>query len=255
MQLEGKTVIVTGGASGLGAACIRAFHARGARVAIFDRNADAATSLANELGARAVVAEVDVSSESSVESGIVATLKAFGRLDVCINCAGIPDPGKTLSRKGPLPLARFVRVIDVNLNGTFNVLRLAVAEMARNEPDANGERGVVINTASGAATGGQMGQAAYAASKAAVVGMTLPIARDLSEFGIRINAISPGLFETGMSAGLSTEIKQGLVEQLEFPKRMGDPTEFAALAVHIAENVYINAAVMQIDAAARPPAR
>lgn len=255
MQIHDKVVVVTGGASGLGAACVRAFHAKGAHVAVFDLSEVAGRELASQLGERAIYARVDVADEESVVKGIAATRDAFGRIDVCVNCAGIPDPGKTFGRSGPLPLRSFARVIDVNLNGTFNVLRLAVAEMVRNEPDSNGERGVVINTASGAATDGQMGQAAYAASKAGVVGMTLPIARDLSSLGIRVNTLSPGLFETGMSAGLPENVKKRLVDQLEFPKRMGEAAEYAGLVMHVVENAYINAAVLRIDAAARPPAR
>lgn len=255
MQIQDKVVIVTGGASGLGAACVRAFHAKGARVAVFDLSDSRGRDLASQLGERAIYAHVDVADEVSVGEGIAAVCGSFGRIDVCINCAGIPDPGKTFGRAGPLPLRSFSRVIDVNLNGTFNVLRLAVAEMAKNDPDSDGERGVVINTASASATGGQMGQAAYAASKAGVVGMTLPIARDLSSLGIRVNALSPGLFETGMSAGLPDNVKEQLIRQLEFPKRMGKAAEYAALVTHVVENVYINAAVLSIDAGTRAPAR
>ncbi|HEU0200731.1 MAG TPA: SDR family NAD(P)-dependent oxidoreductase [Burkholderiaceae bacterium] len=222
---------MTGGASGLGEAVVRRVVNDGGAAAIFDMNAQRGKALAAELGAKAIFCEVDVASEASVEAGIAAAREAFGSVHVCVNCAGIPGQiGRTVSKKGPYPLAEFARVVSVNLIGTFNVARLAAAEMIKNEPDpATGERGVIINTSSLAGIEGQMGQVAYAASKAGVIGLTLPMVRDLSQFGVRVLAVAPGVFETPMGAGAPPEVKAKLVETLEFPKRMGDPSEFAAL--------------------------
>ncbi len=254
MNLKDKVVLVTGGASGLGRATAEAMLAKGARVAIVDLNGEAARELAAQHGERALGLAVDVCDEASVQAAIDATIERFGAVHVCVNCAGVGVAGRTFGRNGALPLAEFAKVININLIGTFNVLRLAVATMSRNEAE-DGERGVIVNTASGAAFDGQMGQAAYSASKAAVVGMNLPIARDLSNLGIRCNAIAPGLFETAMTAGLPPKVHDGLVANMEFPKRMGRPGEFAALACHIVENLYINGETIRLDAASRAPAR
>ncbi len=250
MDINHKIFIVTGGASGLGKGVVEAALDRGARVAVFDVNEAAGRAL--QQAGRVIFCRVDVASEADVQKAIAATVEAFGRIDVCVNCAGIGGPGKTYGSKGVLPLADFKRVIDINLLGTFNVLRLSVGEMARNEPDpVTGERGVIVNTSSGAAWDGQMGQAAYAASKAGVVGMTLPIARDLSRYGIRINNISPGPFSTPLSDTLPQAVLDGLIAQTEFPKRLGYPSEFAALALHLVENTFMNGESIRIDAATR----
>jgi NAD(P)-dependent dehydrogenase (short-subunit alcohol dehydrogenase family) len=256
MNLQGKVAIVTGGGSGLGRASAEALVAKGAFVGVLDVNEANGQAVAKGLGDKAIFCRADVSDTSSVEAALGAVMTKFGALHVCINCAGIGNPGKTYGSKGPLPLDEFRKIIEVNLIGTFNVIRLAAAEMAKNAPDpATEERGVIINTSSGAAYAGQMGQAAYTASKAGVAAMGLPIARDLSRLGIRINAIAPGLFETGMTAPIPPNIKQGLVGAIEFPKRLGEPAEFAAMAVAIIEIPYLNGETIRIDAASRPPAR
>lgn len=250
MKVPDRVFVVTGGASGLGRGVVEAALEGGAKVGIFDMNEAAGKAL--QRPGKALFQRVDVADEASVMQGMAAVVEAYGRIDVCVCCAGVGVAGKVFGRKGPLPFADFKRVIDVNLNGTFNVLRLAVAEMAKNGPDpATGERGVIVTTSSGAAYDGQMGQAAYSASKAGVVGMLLPIARDLSQVGIRINDISPGPFDTGMMAGLSDELRQSLIEQTEFPRRLGMPSEFAALALHMVENVFLNGESVRLDAATR----
>jgi 3-hydroxyacyl-CoA dehydrogenase / 3-hydroxy-2-methylbutyryl-CoA dehydrogenase len=257
MQIASAIAIVTGGASGLGEATVARLLAGGARVGIFDLNEERGRALAATHTGRALFARVDVTDEASVTAGLEAVRAAFGALHIVVNCAGIAGHvARTVSKKGPFPLAEFTRVIQVNLIGTFNVARLAAAEMLRHEPrDASGERGVIINTASLAAFDGQMGQAAYAASKAGVVGLTLPMTRDLSQFGVRVCTIAPGLFETPMGAGLSPEVKARLVETLEFPKRLGSPAEFAALVAHLIENMYLNGEVIRLDAGTRAPPR
>jgi 3-hydroxyacyl-CoA dehydrogenase / 3-hydroxy-2-methylbutyryl-CoA dehydrogenase len=257
MDIRNSVAIVTGGASGLGEATVERLLAGGGRVGIFDVNEERGRALAGKHPGRAIFARVDVTDEPSAAAGIAAVKSAFGALHICVNCAGIPGfVGRTVSKKGPFPLAEFVKVIQVNLIGTFNVARLAAAEILKNEPSGpSGERGVIINTASLAAFDGQMGQSAYSASKAGVVGLTLPMTRDLSQFGVRVCAIAPGLFETPMGAGVPPEVKTRLVETLEFPKRMGAPAEFAALAAHIVENSYLNGTVIRIDAGTRAPPR
>jgi NAD(P)-dependent dehydrogenase (short-subunit alcohol dehydrogenase family) len=250
VEIQDRVFIVTGGASGLGKGVVEAALARGAKIGVFDMNGAAGMTM-KRLGS-VVFQRVDVADEASVTQGIAEVVEAFGRIDVCVCCAGIGLAGKTYGRKGPLPLADFKRVIDVNLSGTFNVLRLAVAEMAKNEPDARtGERGAIVTTSSGAAYDGQVGQAAYSASKAGVIGMLLPIARDLAQVGVRINDISPGPFDTGMMQGLSEALRQSLIDQTEFPKRLGMPSEFAALALHMVENPFLNGESVRLDAATR----
>lgn len=252
MKLKDKVFVVTGGASGLGRGVVEAAMEAGARVGIFDMNAADGKELADKSQGRAIFATVDVSSAESAEAGIAKVMSAFGRIDVCVNCAGIGFPGRTFGRKGALPLDAFRRVIEVNLIGTFNMIRLAAAEMAKNEPeDDSGERGVIVNTASGAAWDGQMGQASYSASKAGVVGMTLPIARDLSNIGIRIMAVAPGPFDTAMMSGLPDDLRAALIADTEFPKRLGLPSEFAALVLHIAQNQYLNGDTIRLDAGTR----
>ena len=257
MDMNHSVAIVTGGASGLGEATVERLLAGGARVGIFDVNEERGRALASRHSGRALFARVDVSDEGSVSAGLAAVRSAFAALHICVNCAGISGfAGRTVSKKGPFPLAEFTKIIQINLIGTFNVARLAAAEILRNEPSgAQGERGVIVNTASIAAFDGQMGQTAYSASKAGVVGLTLPMTRDLSQFGVRVCTIAPGVFETPMGAGLSAEVREGLVKTMEFPKRMGSPSEFASLVAHIIENTYMNGAVIRIDAGTRPPPR
>lgn len=251
MELQNSVVIVTGGASGLGLVTCQQLAAQGARVAAFDLNEEAGNALVAELGDQAVFARVDVTNVASVEAGIAHVVDTFGRIDVCINCAGIAPGGKTVGRNGALPLEKFAQVININLLGTFNVLRLAAEQMAKNTPNADGERGVIINTASVAAFDGQVGQAAYSASKAGVVGMTLPIARDLAPLGIRVMTIAPGIFDTPMMKGMTDEVRDPLLKMVQSPKRFGEPKEYAALAAHIISNQYLNGEVIRLDGAIR----
>jgi 3-hydroxyacyl-CoA dehydrogenase / 3-hydroxy-2-methylbutyryl-CoA dehydrogenase len=257
MDIRNSVAVVTGGASGLGEATVERLLAAGGRVGIFDVNEERGRALAGKHAGRALFARVDVTDEPSAVAGIGAVRTAFGAVHICVNCAGIPGfVGRTVSKKGPFPLAEFVKVIQINLIGTFNLARLAAAEMLKNEPSGpSGERGVIVNTASLAAFDGQMGQTAYSASKAGIVGLTLPMTRDLSQFGVRVCAIAPGLFETPMGAGVPPEVKARLIDTLEFPKRLGAPAEFAALAAHIVENPYLNGTVIRIDAGTRAPPR
>lgn len=253
MDITQATVLVTGGASGLGEATVRDFSAKGAKVMIFDRDTDRGNRLVSELGGAVKFSEVDVTDEGNVEQAIAATLDEFGAITACVNCAGIANGFKTVGKDGPFPLPEFARAININLIGTFNVLRLAAAEMAKNQPNANGERGVIINTASIAAFDGQKGQAAYAASKGGVAAMTLPIARDLAFNGIRICTIAPGLFLTPMFEGLGPEICEELAKDVPFPRRLGDPAEYAHLARTILENPYLNGETIRLDGAIRLP--
>ena len=251
MQLDGRTFLVTGGGSGLGAACVRRFTGAGANVVIVDLNAEAGHTLAEECGQKAVFKQADVTDEKSIATAVVAASESFKALHGVVNCAGIAIAERVAGRSGPHDLARFSKVIQVNLIGTFNVIRLAAAAMVDNEPTPSGERGVIINTASIAAFDGQIGQAAYAASKGGVVGMTLPIARELARFGIRVMTIAPGIFDTPMLAGLPEKARQSLGAQVPFPPRLGRPEEYAALAQHIIENEMLNGEVIRLDGAIR----
>jgi NAD(P)-dependent dehydrogenase (short-subunit alcohol dehydrogenase family) len=257
MNLDGKVVVVSGAASGLGLETCRALVEAGARVAGLDRDGERLLLLADELKGSVVTTVADVTDEASVKAGVGAALAAFGAVHVAVSCAGIGNAAKTVSRGAPFPLDVWNKVIAVNLTGTFNVIRLAAVAMVANAPDPDtGERGVIVNTASGAATQGQIGQAAYSASKAGIVGMTLPIARDLAEHGIRVVTISPGLFETPLVAGLPTQVAQGILDKsLVFPRRMGQAREFAMLVRHVVENTYFNATAISLDAGARMAAR
>jgi NAD(P)-dependent dehydrogenase (short-subunit alcohol dehydrogenase family) len=257
MNLQGRVAIVTGGASGLGRATVEELVRAGANVAIFDVQEDKAAALAAALGSSALPAAVDVTSEASVAAGIQQVMARFGAIHVCVNCAGVPHAARTVGREDkPFPLDLFVRVVTINLVGTFNVLRLAAAEMVKNAPSGEAqERGVIVNTASAAAFDGQVGQAAYSASKAGIVGMSLPIARDLAEHGIRINAIAPGIFETPMVQGMPSRLQESLASMALFPRRLGQPAEFARLARHIIENPYLNAECIRLDAGTRMSAR
>jgi NAD(P)-dependent dehydrogenase (short-subunit alcohol dehydrogenase family) len=251
MKIQGSTFLVTGGSSGLGAATAKRLATAGANVLIADLNSEAGEALASELGANAKFVKTNVASEEDVDTAVSTAIDSFGRLHGAINCAGIAIASKVIGRDGPHDLAAFSKVIQVNLIGTFNVIRLAAAVMAAAEPNEAGERGVIINTASVAAFDGQMGQAAYSASKAGIVGMTLPIARDLARSGIRIMTIAPGIFETPMLAGLPEKARMSLGEQVPFPSRLGRPDEYAALAQHIIENEMLNGEVIRLDGAIR----
>ena len=251
MNLTSVNAVVTGGASGLGRATAARLLAAGARVGLLDRPASAGAETARSLGPGAFFAPADVTSSDAVEAALDDALKRLGSLNVLVNCAGIGTGAKTLGRKGPGKLEDFTQVIQINLIGTFNCIRLAAAHMAKNEPTAEGERGVVINTASVAAFDGQIGQAAYSASKGGIVGMTLPIARDLAEFGIRVMTIAPGIFDTPLLATLPEPARVSLGKQVPFPARLGRPDEFAALATHIIENAMLNGEVIRLDGAIR----
>jgi NAD(P)-dependent dehydrogenase (short-subunit alcohol dehydrogenase family) len=251
MDIKDRVALVTGGASGLGEATVRALLARGARAAILDRPQSAGEKLAAELGANAVFAPADVTSDEQVSAAIDKATGAFGGLHIAVNCAGVGAAMKTAGSQGPMPLDVFEMVIRINLIGTFNVIRLAATAMLRNQPNSDGERGVLINTASIAAFDGQIGQAAYSASKGGVVGMTLPIARDLSRSGIRCVTIAPGTFDTPMLGLMPDPMRQALAAQIPFPSRLGKPAEYAALACHIVENAMINGETIRLDGALR----
>lgn len=253
MQIAGRTFLITGGASGLGAATARRLAEGGARVAIADLNAEQGETLALELGAGTAFFTVDVTQETQVAEAIAAAVAKFGGLHGAVSCAGIAPGERILGKSGPHRLDSFRRAIEVNLIGTFNVLRLAAQALERNAPDAGGERGIVINTASVAAFEGQIGQAAYSASKAGVAGLTLPAARELARSGIRVMTIAPGIFETPMVAGFTPELQQALAAQIPFPPRLGKPAEFAALVEHIIVNPMLNGEVIRLDGAVRLP--
>lgn len=252
MQLHNVIALVTGGASGLGLATATRFAAAGARVVIADLPSSAGAALAAGLGDNVRFSPTDVTSESDVLAAIALAESTWGRpFNVAINCAGIAVAQRTLSKKGAHDLASFQRVLNVNVAGTFNVIRLVAARLAETEAGVDGERGVIVDTASVAAFDGQIGQAAYAASKGAIAAMTLPIARDLSGVGIRICTIAPGLFKTPMLASLPDQVQNELSKTVPFPQRLGDPSEYAALAQHIVENVMLNGETIRLDGALR----
>jgi NAD(P)-dependent dehydrogenase (short-subunit alcohol dehydrogenase family) len=255
MDIVNKGVFVSGGASGLGAACIRLLIAAGARVVIADLNTELGTTLANELGETAHFVKTDVTNDESVTTAIQQAVEHCGALHITINCAGIGSAEKVLGKNGPSSLASFSKVISVNLIGTFNVIRVAATAMAQNQPNEGGERGVIINTASVAAFDGQIGQAAYSASKGGIVGMTLPIARELARYGIRVMTIAPGIFDTPLLAGLPEAARTSLGQQVPFPPRLGRPDEYAALAKHIIENEMLNGETIRLDGSLRMSAR
>ena len=253
MKLDGAAVIVSGGASGLGAATVRRLIAGGAKAVIADRDEARGQALARELGSAAVFAKTDVTSSEDVQAAL-ETASKLGPVRVAVSCAGVGWARRTLERDGtPHDLEVFRTIIGVNLVGTFNVLRLAASVMARNEPSEDGERGVIVNTASVAAFDGQIGQIAYAASKAGVAGMTLPAARDLAPVGVRVLTIAPGIFETPMLGLLPEEARQALLKNVVFPKRLGQPSDYAALVAHMVENSYLNGETVRIDASLRMP--
>ena len=251
MQIANSVALVTGGASGLGEATVRTFAGAGGRVMILDRPGSAGAALATELGEAVAFSAADVSDEAQVTAAVAAAVERFDTVHAVVNCAGVGIASRTVTREGPHPLDLFAKVIQVNLIGTFNVIRLAAAQMARNTPNEEGERGVIVNTASVAAFDGQIGQAAYSASKGGVVGMTLPIARDLASLGIRVVTIAPGTFDTPMLAMAPEPLRQALAAQIPFPSRLGRPSEFAALVRHICENVMLNGETIRLDGAIR----
>jgi NAD(P)-dependent dehydrogenase (short-subunit alcohol dehydrogenase family) len=253
MHIENKVFLVSGGASGLGAATAQMLVKAGAQVMLVDLNAEAVQAQAQQLGCRSTVA--DITDEAAAEAAVQATLKAFGSLHGLVNCAGIVRGEKILGKHGPHALASFSQVINVNLIGSFNLMRLAAAAIANSEPNADGERGVIINTASAAAFDGQIGQAAYAASKGAIASLTLPAARELARFGIRVMTIAPGIFETPMMAGMSDEVRASLAAGVPFPPRLGKPDEYAALVGHIISNSMLNGEVIRLDGALRMAAK
>jgi len=255
MKIQGCVALVTGGASGLGEATVRRLVGAGAHAVILDRPGSAGDDVARALGERAAFAPADVTSPDEVAAAVALAVERFGTVHVAVNCAGVGAAMRTVTKQGPMPLEIFAKVIAVNLTGTFNVLRLAAAQMARNTPNEEGERGVIVNTASAAAFDGQIGQAAYSASKGGVVAMTLPIARDLASLGIRVMTIAPGTFDTPMLAMLPDDQRQALAAQIPFPPRLGRPGEFAALACHIVENAMLNGETIRLDGALRMPPR
>lgn len=255
MELKGLVAIVTGGASGLGEACIRTLIEKEARVSILDLAKERGQQLTSELGDVAIFCNTDVTDEKSVRMAIDRTVETFGTIHIAVNCAGIGISEKVLGKEGPMSMDHFNRVVQINLLGTMNLIRLAADKMVENIPNEDGEKGVVVNTASIAAFEGQIGQVAYSASKAGIVGITLPIAREFAAYGIRVATIAPGLFDTPMLAGLSEKAKEGLKKMIPFPKRLGKPMEFAKLVEHIIQNPMINGEVIRLDGAMRMAAQ
>ncbi|MCQ4628610.1 3-hydroxyacyl-CoA dehydrogenase [Shinella sp. CPCC 100929] len=251
MELKSRVFVVTGASSGLGAAVTRMLAAEGASVLGLDVNVSAGETLAAELGENVRFRQADVTSEADASAALACAKEAFGHVHGLVNCAGIAPGEKILGKNGPHGLDSFARAVTINLVGTFNMVRLAAAVMAEEEPDGFGERGVIVNTASIAAFDGQIGQAAYAASKGGVAAMTLPVARELARFGIRVVTIAPGIFETPMMAGMSQDVQDTLAASVPFPPRLGRPAEYAALVKHICENTMLNGEVIRLDGALR----
>lgn len=255
MEIKGCCAVVTGGASGLGEATVRCLVNEGATAAILDFDEARGKQIAAELGDSVIFCKTDVTNESAVQEAFNKTVDRFGGVHFAINCAGVGTPAKILSKKGSLAIDQFNRVIQINLTGTVIVIKAAAERMVNNTPNDDGEKGVVINTASVAAFDGQIGQVAYSASKAAVVGMTLPIAREFADYGIRVVTIAPGLFDTPLLAGLPEAAKASLITQVPFPKRLGKPTEYAFMVKHIIENRVLNGETIRLDQAIRMGAR
>lgn len=249
MNIKGHTAIVTGGASGLGAATARKLAMLGAKVAVFDTNAPLAEKVAGEIGGLSVTC--DVSDDKQANAGIAKVVTRLGVPRLLVNCAGIGSSGRIVGKEGPQPLEAFEKIIRVNLTGSFNMIRLVAAQMIPSDPLEGGTRGVIISTASAAAYEGQVGQAAYAASKGGIVSLTLPAAREFAQFGIRVMAIAPGLIETPLLRGLSDEARESINASIPFPKRMGQAEEFASLVAHVVENDYLNGETIRIDGALR----
>jgi NAD(P)-dependent dehydrogenase (short-subunit alcohol dehydrogenase family) len=250
VELNGRTFLITGGSSGLGAACVAEFVKAGARVVICDVS-DRGAQLASDLGSNVRFAKTDVTDEAAVKAAIGVAMNDFGSLDGAVNCAGVATAERALGREGPLPLDHFAKVISINLIGTFNVVRLVAAQMVSRAVEPGEDRGVIVCTASVAAFDGQIGQAAYAASKGGVVGLTLPLAREFAQHQIRVVSIAPGIFDTPMLAGLPEAARESLGKQTPFPARLGRPAEYAALARHIVENQMLNGEVIRLDGAIR----
>jgi NAD(P)-dependent dehydrogenase (short-subunit alcohol dehydrogenase family) len=255
VEIANGTFLITGGGSGLGAATARLLAESGARVLVADVDEEVGENTASGIGDGARSVYADVTDEESVQNALDAVLDAFGSLSGVVNCAGVGSAERVLGRNGPHPLDAFVRTVQINLIGTFNVVRLAAAVMAQNEPTTDGERGVIVNTASVAAFDGQIGQVAYSASKAGVAGMTLPVARELAQHRIRVMAIAPGIFDTPMLAALPEEARESLSKQVPFPPRLGRPGEYAALVKHIIENEMLNGEIIRLDGSMRMAAR
>ncbi|MGI8650740.1 MAG: 3-hydroxyacyl-CoA dehydrogenase [Rubrobacter sp.] len=251
MKLEGSTFVVTGGGSGLGAATARNLSAGGANVVLAEVNEEAGEETAADIGSAARFVQTDVTSGDEVQNAVDTAAGEFGGLQGLVNCAGIGPASRVLGRDGAHPLEMFTQVVTINMIGTFNAIRLAALKMSEGEPNEAGERGVIVNTASVAAFDGQIGQAAYSASKGGIVGMTLPIARELARHGIRVMTIAPGIFETPLLAGLPEDVRDSLGKQVPFPSRLGQPEEYAALARHIVENEMLNGEVIRLDGAIR----
>jgi NAD(P)-dependent dehydrogenase (short-subunit alcohol dehydrogenase family) len=251
MQIAGSTTVITGGASGLGRATAERLHAAGGSVVLLDLARSAGKEVAAGLGDRALFAPADVTSPDEVGAALEAAVARFGGVQGLVNCAGIGTAEKTFGKRGSADLTAFSRTIQVNLIGTFNCIRLAAAQMAKNAPNGEGERGVIVNTASVAAFDGQIGQAAYSATKAGVAGMTLPIARELARLGIRVMAIAPGIFDTPMLAAMPDQVRDSLGAQVPFPSRLGRPEEYAALVRHVVENPMLNGETIRLDGAIR----
>ena len=251
MDINNKVAVITGGASGLGLATAKLLKEKGAKLMLLDLNEDNAKAAVEELGDISDYSITNVIEEESVKAAIDKTVEKFGAVNILVNCAGIGSASKTVGRDGPHPLDYFKLVLDINLTGTFNAIRLAADAMGKNEPEADNECGVIINTASVAAFDGQVGQAAYSASKGGVVGMTLPIARDLARMGIRNNTIAPGIFDTPMMAGAPDQVRDPLIDMVQYPKRLGLPPEFALLSEQIIENSYLNGETIRLDGGIR----
>lgn len=255
MNMKDAVIVVTGGASGLGEACVRNFLNMGAKAAVFDFAKARGEAMASELGEDILFCLTDVTREADVQAAVDKTMAQFGAIHVAINCAGVGTPAKVLGKEGPMAMDHFNKVVQINLMGTMNVIRLTAHQMVENAPGRDGEKGVVINTASVAAFDGQIGQAAYSASKAGVAGMTLPVAREFAEYGIRVMTIAPGIFETPMLKGLPENVQEALGKMVPFPRRVGAPSEFAALVQHIVENRMLNGEVIRLDGAIRMAAK
>ena len=251
MDLSAAKAVVTGGASGLGLATAERVIAAGGQVALLDLNEEQGAAGADALGERATFFRTDVADEASVQAAISAAAEAMDGITLAVNCAGIATAGRTLGREGPWPSENFNRVIQINLVGSYNVTKEAAAVMAKNEPNADGERGVVISTASIAAFEGQIGQAAYSASKGGVVGMMLPLAREFAQFGIRVNTIAPGIFKTPMMAGMPEDVQESLGRQVPFPPRLGEPEQYADAVAFVYGNAYVNGETIRVDGAIR----
>ncbi|HNZ65158.1 MAG TPA: 3-hydroxyacyl-CoA dehydrogenase [Smithella sp.] len=253
MNHQDVVALVTGGASGLGEASVRELTQKGAKVVIIDVDTEKGEKLAANSDANAIFVKTDITSEADVRQAIQKAIERFGKINVVVNCAGIVNPGKLVGRKGPLPLEAFNKVLQINLVGTLNVIRLAVEQMMKNTPGEEGEKGVIISSASIAAFEGQVGQVAYSASKAGIVGMTLPIAREIADYGIRIVTVAPGIFDTPMMAGLPPAVKDEMAKTVPFPRRLGKPQEFARTILHIIENIMLNGCCIRLDGALRMP--